>query len=371
MQSLTTLISDGVWGRNVDVRDLNQVYTSHARPLRYRFGEGAWLNDSGMVEGVVLSQFASYLHILRGRFLVVIAVIFGWLSVPQVAADTWSCADDAPTPVYPSEPVPSMVAVYLSEHLGQGPPAQGVSRADISSLARNMYDATGRQYVVVGVVGAENINTFDAFGILIASTGSTFNRFLYCGEEWDANLNLYYNRARWMEPGRGRFWNSDTFEGFASEPGSLHKYLYCQGDPVNFHDRSGHDLTEMMAVMAIGAVIGGTSAAVGDYALGRAITVSSVVTGAALGAAFALGAWAAPVVGIGLAAGGIVTSSVMAYVVFNDPAVTGGREAAALGLVFASVFGAVGAQRGYVAGVAAASSSEGALGPAAVSLGEG
>src|SRR6185312_13097834 len=39
---------------------------------------------------------------------------------------------------------------------------------------------------------------YDAFGNLIASTGSTPNNYLFAGEQWDPNLGLYYNRARYL-----------------------------------------------------------------------------------------------------------------------------------------------------------------------------
>src|ERR1043166_3241349 len=81
--------------------------------------------------------------------------------------------------------------------------------------------------------------TYDAFGILINAVGSTPNNYLYCGEQMDLDLGLYYLRARYMNPGTGRFWTMDTFEGQSEDPLSLHKYLYAQSDPINRLDPSG------------------------------------------------------------------------------------------------------------------------------------
>ena|GEM_PF-4422959 len=82
--------------------------------------------------------------------------------------------------------------------------------------------------------------TYDAFGIQIASSGAgTANTYRYAGEQWDEHLGMYYLRARYYHPEVGRFWTMDTFEGTQSDPLSLHKYLYCHGDPVNFTDPSG------------------------------------------------------------------------------------------------------------------------------------
>jgi hypothetical protein len=48
------------------------------------------------------------------------------------------------------------------------------------------------------VVGSVVTYDYDAFGNLLHSTGSTFNEFLFAGEQFDSDLNLYYNRARYL-----------------------------------------------------------------------------------------------------------------------------------------------------------------------------
>jgi RHS repeat-associated protein len=80
---------------------------------------------------------------------------------------------------------------------------------------------------------------YDAFGNLINSTGSTPNNYLFAGEQFDPALNLYYNRARYLNTTTGRFWNMDTDEGDDQDPLSLHKYLYAEADPVDGTDPSG------------------------------------------------------------------------------------------------------------------------------------
>ena len=82
---------------------------------------------------------------------------------------------------------------------------------------------------------------YDAFGILLHSTGATPNNYLFAGEQFDPDLGLYYNRARYLNVSTGRFWSMDTDEGESKEPSSLHRYLYAGGDPVNATDPSGHD----------------------------------------------------------------------------------------------------------------------------------
>ena len=50
---------------------------------------------------------------------------------------------------------------------------------------------------------------------------------------------MYYLRARYMEPGSGRFWGMDAWEGDMGNPLSLNKYAYVIADPINFVDPSG------------------------------------------------------------------------------------------------------------------------------------
>ena len=82
---------------------------------------------------------------------------------------------------------------------------------------------------------------YDAFGNKINSTGTTANEFLYRGEQYDADLGLYYLRARYYNPLTGGFLSRDPNEGQIKVPATLHKYLYAQGDPVNRADPKGRD----------------------------------------------------------------------------------------------------------------------------------
>jgi RHS repeat-associated protein len=45
--------------------------------------------------------------------------------------------------------------------------------------------------------------------------------------------------ARYYNPATGRFLSRDPEDGFPTDPASLHKYLYANGDPVNRIDPSG------------------------------------------------------------------------------------------------------------------------------------
>ena len=115
---------------------------------------------------------------------------------------------------------------------------------------------------------------YDAFGNLIHSTGTTPNNYLYSGEQFDSDLHLYYNRARYLNVSTGRFWSMDTGEGHQTEPPSLHKYLYTSSDPVNLVDPSGNEET------LVGTI--------GSFSVAQTIAAISVITAAGVCAAIEL-----------------------------------------------------------------------------------
>jgi RHS repeat-associated protein len=175
---------------------------------------------------------------------------------------------------------------------------------------------------------------YDAFGNLIAQTGSTPNNYLFAGEQFDPALGVYYNRARYYDQRQGRFWTMDTNVGDPGSPASLHRYLYVGADPPNGKDPSGFqaDLVELgvaesasltvfglstfSSQIVIGAVLGGllnASLSAGVTALKggspeqiRDATASGALWGVLLGAAggaasaFTLGKIVLGLAGLGL-----------------------------------------------------------------------
>ena len=93
---------------------------------------------------------------------------------------------------------------------------------------------------------------FTGFGELLTHTGDDANAYLFAGEMLDPNAGLYYNRARWMDPGVGRFAGRDRFAGSQFDPTSLHRYLYAANDPVNRTDPTGlYSFAEVMTALAV------------------------------------------------------------------------------------------------------------------------
>ena len=93
---------------------------------------------------------------------------------------------------------------------------------------------------------------YDAYGTALEQSGSTQNPYLYRGEQFDTDINSYYLRARYYQPGTGRFVSTDPVEGDPSDPKTLHRYLYGNNDPVNNIDPSGEfSLNEAIVTSAI------------------------------------------------------------------------------------------------------------------------
>ena len=51
---------------------------------------------------------------------------------------------------------------------------------------------------------------------------------------------MIYLRARFYEPGTGRFLTRDIWDGNSNQPMSLNSWLYTYGNPVNHSDPSGY-----------------------------------------------------------------------------------------------------------------------------------
>ncbi len=82
-----------------------------------------------------------------------------------------------------------------------------------------------------------NAITYDSFGRVVSETNPVAgDRFQYTGREYDAELGLYYYRARYYDPSTGRFLSEDPLS-FAAGDSNL--YRYVGNNPVNRIDPSG------------------------------------------------------------------------------------------------------------------------------------
>jgi RHS repeat-associated protein len=90
-------------------------------------------------------------------------------------------------------------------------------------------------WITGGEGGLENAYEYDAFGVLLGSYGKVPGQFLYGGQQYDAEMEQYYLRARYYKPMIGRFMQEDTYRG-----DGLNLYAYCANNPVMYYDPSGN-----------------------------------------------------------------------------------------------------------------------------------
>ncbi len=145
-----------------------------------------------------------------------------------------------------------------------------------------LYDGLGSTRSLTDNLGVETDSyIYTAFGELEAQMGATDNSYLYTGEQFDSDLGFYYLRARYLNPSISRFQSMDSFQGINSDPVTLHKYLYGNGDPGNMIDPSGNtslaidvlggiNITGILTTVAITSVVIHTSLKAGDAPAARA-----------------------------------------------------------------------------------------------------
>jgi RHS repeat-associated protein len=137
-------------------------------------------------------------------------------------------------------------AQVLEEYVDGALDAEYVYGLDLISQTRG---GVGSFYLVDGLGSTRGLTdasggvvagySYDAFGNLVGSSGDVENDYLFAGEQFDGELGQYYLRQRFYDSETGRFTRRDVYEGELNQPITLHKYLYGNGNPVNYIDPSG------------------------------------------------------------------------------------------------------------------------------------
>ena len=223
-----------------------------------------------------------------------------------------------------------------------------ISQSQASGRSFYGHDGLGSVRLLTDTTGTVTDHyDYDAFGSTISQVGVTPNNYLFAGEQFDPDLGVYYNRARYYDQTKDRFRTMDSFEGGATDPLSLHKYLYAEANPVNGRDPSGQqfDLGSVAISIGIYATLGAIASVtfngINNYALGLPF-FKGAAGAAAFGAAALPLSIAFPAVGLALAGAGIYGAANTAWQVFNGNS-TAGQQGAALFLVGISIFGFFGA----------------------------
>ena len=126
-----------------------------------------------------------------------------------------------------------------------------------------------RRNLLGDVIGIYNTNgdkvggyAYDAWGnctITLNTNGiATKNPIRYRGYYYDQDTGLYYLNARYYNPEWRRFISPDDTSYLDPEIESgLNLYCYCNDDPVNYADPSGHSITAVLiGAFVVGAITG-------------------------------------------------------------------------------------------------------------------
>ena len=100
-------------------------------------------------------------------------------------------------------------------------------------------DAIGSTRQLTDASGAITLaQRYDPFGNGVTSTGNATSIFGYTGEQTDST-GLVFLRARYYDPGMGRFLSHDSFPGYLNLPQSQNPYAYVLNNPILYTDPSG------------------------------------------------------------------------------------------------------------------------------------
>ena len=81
--------------------------------------------------------------------------------------------------------------------------------------------------------------SYDPYGNVISSAGSSTSIFGYTHEQADSYIKLIYLRSRMYDPATGRFLTKDPWQGDYNKPASYNAWLYVYANPVNDTDPTG------------------------------------------------------------------------------------------------------------------------------------
>jgi RHS repeat-associated protein len=152
------------------------------------------------------------------------------------------------------------------------------------------YDAHGNITFLTDAIGSVTDSyDYDAWGMLVASTGSTPNKRLYAGEEFDPDLGLINLRARQYRSGTGRFLTLDRVMGRLDVPLSFNRYLYAHADAANLLDPSGLNLEYTGTLTIPGGLVVGETIVIGTATKVAVTTTLAATLGVSIACAVVKG----------------------------------------------------------------------------------
>jgi RHS repeat-associated protein len=116
-----------------------------------------------------------------------------------------------------------------------------IAQVNTSTLITDyfMTDALGSVRQLTDAQGEITLaNAYDPYGSLAQNVGGAQTSYGFTGEFTDPS-GMVYLRARYYMPNDGRFLTRDTWMGDYNSPLSLNRWMYVEGNPINYTDPSG------------------------------------------------------------------------------------------------------------------------------------
>jgi RHS repeat-associated protein len=118
--------------------------------------------------------------------------------------------------------------------------AKGIDEpfAELRSGVTGFYEADGLGSITslsAPTATLSNTYTYDAFGNVVAATGSFVNPFQFTARDFDVETGLRYYRARYYDANIGRFLSEDA----VGIPEAVNLYRYAENNPNRFVDPLG------------------------------------------------------------------------------------------------------------------------------------
>ena len=153
---------------------------------------------------------------------------------------------------------------------------------DGNLVNKYVYDAYGRHKVLTSTLEED----------LDESSVGNLNPFRYRGYYYDRILGLYFLTSRYYDPEIGRFISPDSLEYLDPENvNGLNLYSYCNNDPVNYSDGSGHMPEWAQFVLGGLIIVGGIALSIATGGLATPLVttfggglIASMTAGAIVGA---------------------------------------------------------------------------------------